>query len=287
MARKWESKRNRWTLYRDTGRKQGGGREGEEEESRKTNHPIPPYPIPPCFSNPSLPKKLSLWETGQVRMRGMSAKARHEDITHTVMSGGQRHTDGDGGGSGVDGLWLIDGSAATYTLEWVGIPLQSHLCKCHLDTKWSVLTQNSPIEMCNHICAVQKTTHKIALTQQHRQIKTNSKAKSGLWLRCTEKQCLIFQHYLIAKTLSSQYMYADCQIVWKTAITVETTVIYKEMCQLKSESSTKQPDNACFLTVCSSQRIRQSPKRLPPDRQKVLLTLPLLRFRSNTYCSQP
>lgn len=47
----------------------------------------------------------------------MSAKARHKDITHTVMSAGQRHTDGGGGGSGVDGLWLIDGSAAIYTLE--------------------------------------------------------------------------------------------------------------------------------------------------------------------------
>lgn len=45
-----------------------GGRGGRE-------HPPPtPYHIPP---NPSLPgKKLSLWETGQVRMSGMSVKSK-------------------------------------------------------------------------------------------------------------------------------------------------------------------------------------------------------------------
>lgn len=31
--------------------------EGEEEESRKRNHPTPPCPIPPCLSNPSLPQE--------------------------------------------------------------------------------------------------------------------------------------------------------------------------------------------------------------------------------------
>lgn len=35
--------------------------------------------------------------------------ARQEDITHTVVSAGQRATDGGGGGSGVDGLRLTNG----------------------------------------------------------------------------------------------------------------------------------------------------------------------------------
>lgn len=95
-----------------------GGREQEEEPPR----PAPPYPIPP---NSSLPKKL--WETGQVRMNGMSVKARcgttrghhtYSDerwATPTLMAMEEDLV--------LMGLWVTDGSAvspwkaATYTPE--------------------------------------------------------------------------------------------------------------------------------------------------------------------------
>lgn len=53
-------------------------------------------------------------------MSGMGVDARHEGVSHTVAGAGQRATDGDGGASSVDGLWLTNVSAVnceTYIQE--------------------------------------------------------------------------------------------------------------------------------------------------------------------------
>lgn len=128
------------------------GREQEEE----LPHPAPPHPtlsstkISPCGKQVMLGWVVWVWKHNV---------AWHKDITRTVMNAGQGHTHDDGGGSGADGLWLIDGSAvslweaATYTPEWVGIPL--HHAFARGITKRSVLTQNAPTEMCDHVQHVQ------------------------------------------------------------------------------------------------------------------------------------
>lgn len=84
-------------------------------EGKEPPNPAPPCPSQPCSSNPRL-HQLNSPCGKQVRLGWViwvwkHNVARHKNITHTVGSAGQHHTDGNEGGSGVDGLWFTDGSA--------------------------------------------------------------------------------------------------------------------------------------------------------------------------------
>lgn len=150
-----------WDIVED--RVEEGGTGGREQEEG------PPYPNPtqpkpsPAPSKPTLlvHPKLSLQETGQVRMSGMRVEARC----------GARPSHIQWWSLGNDPLMLMEenlvlmvcGSQMNqlclcgkdYTIE----SFISRWCKWHPDTKCSVLTQNSHTEICNHMCAVQKTQH--------------------------------------------------------------------------------------------------------------------------------
>ena len=129
MARKWERFQEEHYIETQVENKVGEGRGGGREQEEELPHPTPPHPTQP---NPPTRTRLSLWETGQVRMSGrMRVKARcgttrgASHIQWGAPGGGATLMAIFGGASGVDGVWLTDGSAVSAvgscilnTLEW-------------------------------------------------------------------------------------------------------------------------------------------------------------------------
>lgn len=167
-------RRNRWTSNWDTERKLGGARGGRGNQP----HPAPTYPIPPCLSNPTpTPGKNS-----PVGNRPGYNEWYERDVARHEVGGRQHRYDGDGGGSGVGGFWLTDGSSASL---WESCNLHTGVSRdSFISQNCSVLTLNVHIEMRNHTEYVPYNTTPQEKTQsnlKHRK-KNNIKTPMTVWV---------------------------------------------------------------------------------------------------------